>query len=62
MVKLLLYDCILTLRSGEIISLPEIRTITWTRARVIFTNQDEEAIYYRGGDIVDCHLFIRKEE
>lgn len=58
----MLYDCILTLRSGEILSLPEIRTITWTRARVIFTNQDDETIYYKGGEIADCHLFIRKGE
>lgn len=58
----MLYDCILTLRSGEIISLPEIRSISWARARVIFTNADDETVFYLGGNIVDCHLFIRKEE
>ena len=56
----MLYDCILTLRSGEIISLPEIKLISWTRTRVIFTNVDNEDVFYLGGEIVDCHLFIKK--
>ena len=59
-VNSLLYDCILTLRSGEIISIPEVRNISWTRARVIFTNADEESVHFLSGEIVDCHLFIRK--
>ena len=56
----MLYDCILTLVSGEIISIPDVKLISWTRARILFTNQDDETVYYRGGEVVDCHLFIRK--
>ena len=56
----MLYDCILTLVTGEIISLPDIKLISWTRARILFTNQDDETVYYRAGEIVDCHLFKKK--
>ena len=53
----MLYDCILYLVTGEVVSLPEIKLISWTRARVLFTNVDGETITFRTGEIVDCHLF-----
>lgn len=56
----MLYDCILTLRTGEILSIPEVRCISWTRSRVIFINADEETVHFTAGEIADCHLFIRK--
>ena len=57
----MIYDCILTLRSGEIISLPEIKVISWLRSRVMFTNIDDETVYFRSGEIVDCHLFLSEK-
>lgn len=56
----MIYDCILTLITGEIISLPDIKLISWTRARVLFTNVDDETVTFRAGEIIDCHLFKKK--
>lgn len=58
----MLYDCILELRTGEIVSLPEIRSISWNRSRVIFVNSDEESTHFLSGEITDCHLFLRRED
>lgn len=55
----MLYDCMLVLTTGEMRYISDIKLISWTRARVIFTNQDDEAELFRTGQIEKCEL-IRK--
>lgn len=58
----MIYDCILYLVNGEVVSLPDIKLISWTRARVLFTNVDDECVTFRTGEVVDCHLFKKEIE
>lgn len=59
---MVIYDCFLVLTSGEIRHLPEIKCISWTRSRVMFTNSDDETEYFRAGEIVKCEMIILKGE
>ena len=58
----MLYDAILTLKTGEIRSLVGIQSISWTRARVIFSMQHDDSVVFLIGDIEDCHLFLQHKE
>lgn len=60
----MLYDCFLTLSGtdfGEIRCIPDVKLISWTRSRVIITNEDDESELFSSGQIVKCTL-IKKGE
>lgn len=56
-----MYNAILVLRTGEIISIDSIKLISWTRARIIFTDKYEKSYHYLTGDIIECKLSLIKE-
>ena len=56
-----MYNAILVLRTGEIISIDSIKLISWTRSRIIFTDKYEKSYHYLSGDITECRLSIIKE-
>ena len=56
-----MYNAILVLRTGEIISIDCIKLISWTRGRIIFTDKCEKSYHYLSGDIIECKLSIITE-
>lgn len=56
-----MYNAILVLRTGEIISIDSIKLISWTRSRIIFTDKYEKSYHYLAGDITECKLSLIKE-
>lgn len=56
-----MYNTILVLRTGEIISIDSIKLISWTRSRIIFTDKYEKSYHYLAGDITECKLSLIKE-
>ena len=56
----MLYDCYLVLWNDEIRHLPDIKLISWTRARILFTNVDDETEYFKTGEVVKCELIKQK--
>lgn len=56
------YNIILLLRSGEYISLFDIVSISWSRARMIFvTDDDRSHVYYRG-DIIKLDMEVSEND
>ena len=55
-VTTVLYDCIIVLKTGEIIHLSHVRLISWTSSRVIITDNDDHSVMYVSGMIKDCTL------
>ena len=56
-----MYNAILILRTGEIITIDSIKLISWTRSRIIFTDKYEKNYHYLSGDIIECKLSITKD-
>jgi len=56
-----MYNAILVLRTGEIISIDSIKLISWMSSRIIFTDKYEKSYHYLSGDITECKLSIEKE-
>lgn len=56
-----MFNVILVLQSGEIISLIHIKNISWTGARVIFVDRNEIGRIINTGDIKSCDIEREKE-
>lgn len=54
----MLYDVILTLKTGEIKHLSHIALISWTRSRVIFSDNTDHSVFYVAGMIAECKLVM----
>ena len=52
----MLYDVILTLKTGEIKHLSHIALISWTRSRVIFSDNADQSVFYVAGMISECKM------
>ena len=51
-----MYNVMLVLDDGEIRVIKSVKLISWTRARVIFTDVDERSYHYVGGRIQKCEM------
>lgn len=51
-----MYDVLLILDDGEIRTIKQIKLISWTRSRIIFTDIDDNNYHYLPGRIVKCEL------
>ena len=47
------------LKSGAEIALGEIRSISWTKARVIFSTYDDKTFMYNTDEILTC-IIVRR--
>lgn len=56
-----MFNVIIVLQSGEIISLIHIKNISWTGARVIFVDRNEIGRIINTGDIKTCDIEREKE-
>lgn len=53
-----MYEVMLVLNDGEIRMLHSIKLISWTRARVIFTDTDDNSYHYMSGRIIKCEMEV----
>lgn len=51
-----MYNVMLVLDDGEIRVIKSVKSVSWTRARVIFTDVDERAYHYVRGRIQKCEM------
>lgn len=51
-----MYNVMLVLDDGEIRVIKSVKLVTWTRARVIFTDADDKSYFYMGGRIRKCEM------
>ena len=56
-----MYNVILKLKTGEYISLFDITSISWTRARQIFCDNEGNSHVYLAGDIVEVNMEVNKQ-
>lgn len=53
-----MYNVILILDDGEIRMIKSVKLVSWTRARVIFTDVNERSYHYVGGRIQKCEMEV----
>lgn len=51
-----MYNVMLVLDDGEIRVINRVKLVTWTRARVIFTDVYDRSYHYIGGRIRKCEM------
>lgn len=56
-----MYNIIIKLKTGEYISLFDITSISWTRARQIFCDNEGNSHVYLAGDIVEVNMEVVKQ-
>ena len=52
----MMYNVMLVLDDGEIRMLHSIKLISWTRARIIFTDADDQSFHLMSGRIIRCEM------
>ena len=55
-----MYNIIIKLKTGEYVSLLGITSISWTRARQIFCDNEDNSHVYLAGDIVELNMEVVK--
>ena len=54
----MMYEVTLVLDDGEIRMLHSIKLISWTRARIIFTDTDDQSYHFMSGRIIKCKMEV----
>lgn len=54
----MMYEVTLVLDDGEIRMLHSIKLISWTRARIIFTDTDDQSYHFMSGRIIKCEMEV----
>lgn len=53
-----MYEVMLVLDDGEIRTLHSIKLVSWTRARIIFTDIDDNSFHFMSGRIIKCEMEV----
>lgn len=51
-----MFYVLITLETGEILTIEHVKNVSWTRGRVIFINRDDRSKTFIPGEIEKCYL------